>query len=660
MLSVYSNTIKKKERQQGQLATRRMLAFSIARSMYVRTTSPFLLSRVPLFCCLSWHTRRGLCGKRKETDGGNTKKKKRKGWTLHQSRRIWGRPQRSGPRFSLFFQRRRKGYARDRAKDTEAHPSHWQVALEGPEKKEREKKEDRDRAVDMDDDEASPLQTTPDTACNDRPSAPAVRIDDEIERARLIAGSLTSGTARQRLADIRRTNADQVLVSEYHALWSALASNRNASEAMGTRHTPTSVEVSAEYMARDAGAGAHMAALDGLATTDPEAAATQLVEALGASGRCKAVAPRASPIERDPRPTYFVLTSEKDGVVRAALFALPDADGDGIARIVLCIDYALRGTRIDGHVVKNRLWRDPRLGCSYPDFVYLLLRAFADRAVYADSTCSGALRPRICAASDWFTRPLARLSSPRDVPYAVRRYIDGPHESYRWHGTFQGEWMSGVLHGIRLGEARIENIVCLLAGRRCADRASSLFASPRSLLDRASAAYRGSLRAGVLPSDVLARAAARAWHRVCVETPLPSGRLPHGDTLLDIARGFDVEPTPAQLERPELLCARLAEPAVAEMVRSRYGLDPVRVPVAFGALYHCAQLWASLADCAPGTRPDPETSHCLAQCASRNGVTLDADDKVDAQRLYARMAVLVTGCRGPDQGPGRRIPHDAC
>ncbi|AGO83179.1 hypothetical protein pdul_cds_933 [Pandoravirus dulcis] len=514
--------------------------------------------------------------------------------------------------------------------------------------------------METDDDRASSLQITRGTAYDDCLNVPAVPIDDEIERARLIAGSLTSGTARQRLADIRRTNADQVLVSEYRALWSALASNRSASDAMGTRHTPTSVEVSAEYMARDAGAGAHMAALDGLATTDPEAAATQLVEALDTSVRCKAVAPRASPIERDPRPAYFVLTSEKDGVVRAALFALPDANGDGIAHIVLCIDYALRGARIDGHVVKNRLWRDPRLGCSYPDFVCLLLRAFADRAVYADSTCSGALRPRIRAASAWFTRPLARLSSPRDVPHAVRRYIDSPHESYRWHGIFQGEWMSGVLHGIRLDEARVEVIVCLLAGRRCADRTSSLFASPRSLLDRASAAYRGPLRAGVLPLDVLARTAARAWHRVCMETPLPSGRLPHGDALVDIARAFGVEPTRAQRERPELLCARLAEPAIAEMVRSRYGLEPVRVPIAFGALSHCAQLWASLADCAPGTRPDPETSHCLAQYASRNGVTLDTDDKADAQRLYARMAVLATGCRGPDQGPGRRISDDAC
>ncbi|BCU02976.1 hypothetical protein [Pandoravirus japonicus] len=509
----------------------------------------------------------------------------------------------------------------------------------------------------MDDDRASSLQITRGTAYDDRPSVPPVRIDDEIERARLIAGSLTSGTVRQRLADVRRTNADQVLASEYCALWSALASNRNASDAMGTRHTPTSAEVSAEYMARDAGAGAHMAALDGLATTDPEAAATQLVEALDTSVRRRAISPRASPIERDRRPTYFVLTSEKDGVVRAALFALPDADDDGIAHIVLCIDYSLRGARIDGHIVKNRLWRDPRLGCPYPDFVCLLLRAFADRA---DSAYSGALRPRIRVASDWFTQPLARLSSPRDVPHAVRRYIDNPHESYRWHGTFQGEWMSGVLHGIRLDEARIEVIVCLLAGRRCADRASSLFASPQSLLDRASAAYRGPLRVGVLPLDVLARTAGRAWHRVCMETPLPSGRLPHGDALVDIARAFGVEPTRAQLERPELLCARLAEPAIAEMVRSRYGLEPVRVPVAFGALYHCAQLWASLADCAPGTRPDPETLHCLAQCASRNGVTLDADDGTDAQRLYARMAVLVTGCRGPDQGPGRRISDDAC
>lgn len=502
------------------------------------------------------------------------------------------------------------------------------------------------------------LHTMRGTICDDRTNVSAARIcNDKVERARLIAGSLTSGTARQRLADSRRTNADQVLASEYRALWSALAANRNASEAMGTRRTPTSVEVGAEYMARDAGAGAHMTALDGLATTDPEAAAVQLVEALGASSRCKAIPARASPIERDPVPTYFVLTSEKDGVMRAALFALGDADGDGSAHIVLCIDYSLRGTRIDGHIVKNRLWRNPPLGRSYPDFVCLLLRAFADRA---DLAHTGVLRPENRAASAWFTRPLTRLSSPRDVPHAVRRYIDNPHESYRWHGIFQGEWMGGVLHGTRLDEARVEVIVCLLAGRRCADRTSSLFASPRSLLDRASAAYRGPLRAGVLPEDVLARTAARAWHRVCMETPLPSGCLPHGDVLVDIARAFGVGPTRAQRERPELLCARLAEPAIAEMVRSRYGLEPVRVPIAFGALSHCAQLWASLAGCAPGTRPDPETLHCLAQCASRNGVTLDADDKTDAQRLYARMAVLATGCRGPDQGHGRRISGDAC
>nr|UMO78314.1 hypothetical protein [Pandoravirus belohorizontensis] len=509
--------------------------------------------------------------------------------------------------------------------------------------------------MDADDDGASSLQAVLGVASDSPLNVPAVCIDNKVERARLIAGSLISGTARQRLADSRRTNTGQVLASEYRALWSALAANRNASEAMGTRRTPTSVEVGAEYMARDAGAGAHMAALDALATTDPEAAAAQLVEALGASTRRDAMTPHAS-VECDHVPTYFVLTSEKDGVMRAALFALPDpyTDGDGSAHIVLCIDYSLRG---DGHIVKNRLWRNPRLSRSYPDFVCLLLRAFADRA---DLAQTGVLHPGVRAASAWFTRPLARLPSPRDVPHAVRRYIDKPRESYRWHGIFQGEWMSGVLHGIRLDEARVEVIVCLLAGRRCADRTSSLFASPRSLLDRASAAYRGPLRTDVLPVDVLARTAARAWHRVCMETPLPSGCLPHGDALVDIARAFGVEPTRAQRERPELLCARLAEPAIAEMVRSRYGLEPMRVPIAFGALSHCAQLWASLAGCAPGTRPDPETSRCLAQCASRNGVTLDADDKADAQRLYARMAVLATGCRGPDQGPGRRISGDAC
>ncbi|QBZ81651.1 hypothetical protein pclt_cds_1068 [Pandoravirus celtis] len=373
-----------------------------------------------------------------------------------------------------------------------------------------------------------------------------------------------------------------------------------------------------------------MAAWDALAATDPESAVTHLVEALGTAVR------QANPIAQFGQThgaSYYVLTSQKEHVIRAALFALPERE-DGVARIIYCIDSSADSTCINRNVVKNkrREWRSQTVP------LCMLMCAFAERAsddaVYVAHCSEGR------QAHAWFTQSLLRLDSPRRVPGAVRRYIDDQHRSYTWRGLFAGEWFGGAICGVRLSEQRIDTILCLLAGRQWASQAAPMFARPCSLLDRAAAAYRGPLHADALPVDVLARTAACAWYRVCTEVPLASGRLPHGHALAGIARALGVEPTTAQLERPELLCVRLAEPAVAEMVRTRYGVEPIRGPFAYAGSRELHRLWGALCDHAPGTRVDTLTLCVVRSYAAQNQIALSADDEVDARRLFARLAVF--------------------
>ncbi|AGO85499.1 hypothetical protein psal_cds_1202 [Pandoravirus salinus] len=488
--------------------------------------------------------------------------------------------------------------------------------------------------MDVDNDAPSPCAVQG-AICDGRSHVSAARIDDEGEKARLLAGSMVSATARQRLASARHASHDSVLASEYRALWAALAADDDARKAMDGCPNPTSVQVAARYGVARPDSVAHMAAWDALATTDPESAVTHLVEALGTAVRQDENS--TAQFGQTHGTSYYVLTSQKESVIRAALFALPERE-DGVARIVYCVDSSADSTCIDRNVVKNKwhegpvAWRSPTVP------LYMLMCAFADRA--SDDNAHVAHWSENRQAHAWFTQSLVRLDSPRRVPDTVRRYIDEQHQSYRWRGLFAGEWFGGAICGVRLAEERIDAILCLIAGRQWASRAVSVFAQPGSLLDRAAAAYRGPLCAGVLPVDVLARTAAYAWHRVCTETPLAPGRLPHGHALVDIARAFDVEPTRAQLERPELLCVRLAEPAVAVMVRSRYGVEPVRGPFLYAGDHEFHRLWRALCDQAPGTRPGVKTLHVVHCHAARNRIALGADDEADTQRLYARLAVF--------------------
>lgn len=90
---------------------------------------------------------------------------------------------------------------------------------------------------------------------------------------------------------------------------------------------------------------------------------------------------------------------------------------------------------------------------------------------------------------------------------------------------------------------------------------------PATLLQTAQAAI---LRAAeVLPYDRLPRdlaepLAASTWRRVCAADPVDlSGRLDDAERLVDVARVWNVPVTEAQRQRPESLCAALADSAPA-------------------------------------------------------------------------------------------------
>ncbi|AGO85096.1 hypothetical protein psal_cds_950 [Pandoravirus salinus] len=491
----------------------------------------------------------------------------------------------------------------------------------------------------------------------ERSTAPPTVVD-RIDGARLLAESMQDAATRHRLASARGVAPQDVLASEYAALWSALDADRDASDAVGDNPRPTSLDVYRAYANVSANADEHVADLSALAADEPEMAATQLVEALGLSTRQTREAadppetefPSAlsqdewadSVIDRrgdgldgcDPDRAYFVLVSQNHPTrTRVTLFVLAPADSTAFP--VESYSFARDGAGIRAsrkylpHSDERLLGELAQAASVYGRSIPAFLRAFAERA-NGDFADAGLAPP-------WFTRSLVPLASTHDVPAPVRRGIDlvfGPD------GT--ASWLTGALGGAWFNDCQLTLVLRMLSEREGVQQASHLFPVPRSLLDRAAAAYRGPLRADIVPIDVVARTAARTWLNVCMADPLPSGRVPRADALLDVARVFGVEPDDAQRQRPELLCGTLARPAVTEIARSHYGVAPAPGPYAGPPNPDAVRRWRQVCDLPAGVRPNSRVVRDLVAYAKRRGIALDADDVADPRRLCARLAVLMT------------------
>nr|UDO47385.1 hypothetical protein [Pandoravirus massiliensis] len=509
------------------------------------------------------------------------------------------------------------------------------------------------------------------SAMCDRAALGSADYDDLRELLRLSSGAMTSGTTHARLADGNALTPCNILTGSYRDLWTALAGDREALDAVRRTSNvwpPTFVDVRRAYMGVEPeSADLQMAVLDAQASATPQRATGRLVTAVGdASRRSAAVAARAEGLALgfptplppewqafvdahrasiegcDPRNRYFILASDGDGVSRAGLFWMPSGDPDSepqSAKVIDCaVVYMPRGRSPrryeDFCSLGRRTVRLPHALVPYEPELPLFTRAVADaprRYAYEDS-------PLTSGGGLWVADALVPLSSVFDVPKELRDTIH-----YLARNDAGKEWFDHPMRGMWIDECQLLVALHLVGGRLAAVRAAPLFYPPRTLVDAAAAAYVGPLSMDVMPAEILDRAAAYAWQRTCSAEPLPSGRLPHAENLLDVARVWGVGLSPLSIDKPETLCRSLAGPAVAAAAVARYGVAPAPLsdrgnrPTEGGR-----ELWARMCALPPGAQADPGDLPRMRFISSRSDVTLEPGDDGDPGHFCGRLARYMT------------------
>nr|UMO78607.1 hypothetical protein [Pandoravirus belohorizontensis] len=191
-----------------------------------------------------------------------------------------------------------------------------------------------------------------------------------------------------------------------------------------------------------------------------------------------------------------------------------------------------------------------------------------------------------------------------------------------------------------------------------------------------------------LPDAARDAAAFATWQSVCSAAYDPStGRLDGADRLVDVAHALGVEPTRAQIERPERLCPDLLDAAIRAGVRSNYpGVaplapnaaaweeDPTLRPPALELVGQAREglvdltnvpgnAWALTCGVDPGARLAPAQVRLLLRALSEARPDLwvaarpvdEAAVMAEAERAAAAGAPLVIQPRQPLRGPAR---HD--
>lgn len=193
-----------------------------------------------------------------------------------------------------------------------------------------------------------------------------------------------------------------------------------------------------------------------------------------------------------------------------------------------------------------------------------------------------------------------------------------------------------------------------------------------------------------LPYTARDAAAFATWQSVCSAAYDPSsGRLGGVDRLVDVAHALGVEPTPAQIERPERLCPDLLDAAVRAGVRGNYpdvvpltpnavtSDDPALRPPALELVEQTwegtvdlanapADTWALACEVDPEARLAPIHVRLLLRALSEARADLwPAARRVDeeavmaeAERAAATDAPLVIQPDRPVRGPGQRDDLD--
>ncbi|QBZ81166.1 hypothetical protein pclt_cds_573 [Pandoravirus celtis] len=193
-----------------------------------------------------------------------------------------------------------------------------------------------------------------------------------------------------------------------------------------------------------------------------------------------------------------------------------------------------------------------------------------------------------------------------------------------------------------------------------------------------------------LPYTARDAAAFATWQSVCSAAYDPSsGRLGGVDRLVDVAHALGVEPTPAQIERPERLCPDLLDAAVRAGVRGNYpdvvpltpnavtSDDPALRPPALELVEQTwegtvdlanapADTWALACEVDPEARLAPVHVRLLLRALSEARADLwpaarqvdEAAVMAEAERAAATDAPLVIQPDRPVRGPGQRDDLD--
>lgn len=178
------------------------------------------------------------------------------------------------------------------------------------------------------------------------------------------------------------------------------------------------------------------------------------------------------------------------------------------------------------------------------------------------------------AGAQQVKRALTPLASQHDVPYAVYQELARNVPEQSW---------AGRVHGVWLDECQLVTALQLFRGQVRARHARPLFASNRTLADRAASVYANALAPDArAPPEVLDRAAAFAWQNTCAADASPDGRLPHEKRLSDVAQHWGLPIGATQHAAPGLLCDALAPHALQSVLYNRYNERPTATATAGG------------------------------------------------------------------------------
>lgn len=196
-----------------------------------------------------------------------------------------------------------------------------------------------------------------------------------------------------------------------------------------------------------------------------------------------------------------------------------------------------------------------------------------------------------------------------------------------------------------IDECALFDAVRRFAGQVTARWAAPLISAPRSLAERAALALGASpgarLLPGSAPDEVLRAAAAQRWQHACSgaagdpQTWDPST----AEGLLDVAAVFGIEPTEAQRERPDRVCAAAARPAVDELIYERFGPATRAAPEYRGSAF-ARPSWARACSLPPGAALGADDLEALQSAAESLGVDLKGE--TDPYALCGLLADAMT------------------